>query len=64
MEHFSGKTTNVIVAQRISSILHSDLILVMEDGHVTGRGTHAELLRTCPLYREISDSQMGGALLE
>ncbi len=63
-EHFSGKTTNVIVAQRISSILHSDLILVMEDGHVTGRGTHAELLRTCPLYREISDSQMGGALLE
>ncbi len=63
-EHFGGVTTNVIVAQRISSILHSDLILVMEDGHITGRGTHEELLRTCPLYREISDSQMGGALLE
>ncbi|MBO7404628.1 MAG: ABC transporter ATP-binding protein [Clostridia bacterium] len=63
-EHFGGVTTNIIVAQRISSILHSDLILVMEDGHITGRGTHEELLRTCPLYREISDSQMGGALLE
>ena len=63
-EHFGGVTTNVIVAQRISSILHCDLILVMEDGKITGRGTHDELLRTCPLYREISDSQMGGALLE
>ena len=63
-EHFGGVTTNVIVAQRISSILHSDHILVMEDGKITGRGTHDELLRTCPLYREISDSQMGGALLE
>ncbi|MBE6724712.1 MAG: ABC transporter ATP-binding protein [Ruminococcaceae bacterium] len=59
-----GDTTCVIVAQRISSILHSDLILVLEDGEVTGRGTHEELLETCPLYREISESQMGGALLE
>ena len=59
-----SETTSVIVAQRISSILHSDLILVLEDGRVTGRGTHEELLRTCPLYREISESQMGGALLE
>ncbi len=57
-------TTGVIVAQRISSIRHCDLILVMEDGRVTGRGTHEELLETCPLYREISESQMGGALLE
>ncbi len=60
----TGETTCVIVAQRISSILHSDLILVLEDGKITGRGRHADLLRTCPLYREISDSQMGGALLE
>ena len=65
-QNFTEKSsaTSVIVAQRISSILHSDLILVLEDGHVTGRGTHAELLETCPLYREISESQMGGALLE
>lgn len=63
-EHYSGKTTSVIVAQRISSIMHADLILVMENGRITGSGTHAELLENCPLYKEISDSQMGGALLE
>lgn len=60
----SSDTTSVIVAQRISSIKHSDLILVLENGTVTGRGTHEELIQSCPLYREISDSQMGGALLE
>ncbi|MBP3377256.1 MAG: ABC transporter ATP-binding protein [Clostridia bacterium] len=63
-ENYAGKTTSVIVAQRISSIMHADLILVMEDGIVTGSGTHEELLASCPLYKEISDSQMGGALLE
>ncbi len=63
-ENYSGRTTSVIVAQRISSIMHSDLILVMEDGRITGRGTHDELQNSCPLYKEISDSQIGGALLE
>ncbi len=63
-EHYSGKTTSVIVAQRISSIMHSDRILVLEDGRIIGMGQHEELLATCPLYREINDSQMGGALLE
>ncbi len=63
-ENYSENTTSVIVAQRISSIMHADLILVMEDGRITGSGTHAELLENCPLYKEISDSQMGGALLE
>lgn len=63
-ENFSGRTTAVIVAQRISSIMHSDLILVMEEGRIIGKGRHEELLETCPLYKEISDSQIGGALLE
>ncbi|MGN1345384.1 MAG: ABC transporter ATP-binding protein [Eubacteriales bacterium] len=63
-ENYDGKTTSVLVAQRVSSIKHADLILVMEDGRITGSGTHEELLASCPLYREISDSQMGGALLE
>ena len=66
-EHFTegdSGTTAVIVAQRVSSILHSDLILVMEDGKITGKGRHEDLLASCPLYKEISDSQMGGALLE
>ncbi len=58
------RPTTVIVAQRVSSIMHADLILVMEDGKITGRGTHEELLAACPLYAEIADSQMGGALLE
>lgn len=63
-ENYSGKTTSVIVAQRISSIMNSDLILVMEDGRIIGSGTHAELMDKCPLYKEISNSQIGGALLE
>ena len=56
--------TTVIIAQRISSIRHADRILVLEDGHITGDGTHESLLQSCPLYREIAESQMGGALLE
>lgn len=63
-ENYSGKTTSVIVAQRISSIMHADRILVLENGRVIGDGKHEFLLENCPLYKEISDSQMGGALLE
>ncbi len=63
-ENYMGKTTSVIVAQRVSSIRHADLILVIEDGRITGSGTHDELMANCPLYREIAESQMGGALLE
>ena len=55
-----GDTTKVIVAQRISSIAHADLILVLSAGQVTARGTHEELLASCALYRELYDSQMGG----
>lgn len=53
-------TTSIIIAQRVSSILHADHILVLEDGRSIGYGTHEELLKTCPTYREISESQMGG----
>ena len=53
-------TTKVIVAQRISSLQHADLILMLEDGRIAGRGTHEELLETCPAYREIAELQMGG----
>ena len=63
-ENYAGKTTSVIVAQRISSVRHAELILVLEDGQVTGAGNHDELMESCPLYREISDSQMGGAILD
>jgi ATP-binding cassette subfamily B protein len=56
--------TTVTVAQRVSSIMHCDLILVLEDGCIIGAGTHSELLESCSEYREISDSQMGGAFVE
>ena len=50
--------TVVIVAQRVSTIIDADLILVLEDGRVVGRGTHQELLETCTTYQEIVTSQM------
>lgn len=56
--------TTVIVAQRVSSVKHADHILVLDHGKVIGAGTHEQLLESCPAYREISDSQMGGAFLE
>jgi ATP-binding cassette subfamily B protein len=57
-------TTSILVAQRISSIKHADLILVLDEGAIIGMGTHEELLNTCDVYREISESQMGGAFVE
>ena len=58
-----GDLTVVIVSQRTSSLQHADQILVLEDGHQAGLGSHQELLESCPVYREIYDSQFqrGGA---
>ncbi|MDE6622341.1 MAG: ABC transporter ATP-binding protein/permease, partial [Lachnospiraceae bacterium] len=55
--HFSD-TTKLIIAQRVSSILHADQIMVLEDGKMIGYGTHEELLERCAVYREIRDSQI------
>ena len=52
-------STSVIVAQRISSIRHADLILVLEKGKLIGKGSDAYLAETCSVYREIAQSQMG-----
>lgn len=60
----SKDTTVILIAQRISSVMNSDLILVLDEGRIIGMGKHEELLASCPVYREISDSQMGGAFLE
>lgn len=54
--------TTVTVAQRISSVMQSDLILVLDDGAVIGQGTHEELMTSCETYREIYKSQMGLSL--
>ena len=52
-------TTTVLIAQRVSSLRHADLILVLQDGDVIGAGTHEELLRSCEEYRTIAHAQMG-----
>lgn len=48
----------LIIAQRVSTILDADQILVLDKGRLVGKGTHRELLENCPTYREISESQM------
>lgn len=55
--------TVIIVAQRISTILHADQILVLEDGKIVGKGTHEELLNGCETYLEIAKSQLSEAEL-
>ncbi len=59
-----SETTVVTVAQRVSSVKNSDLIIVLDEGKIIGMGTHEKLLRECREYKEISDSQMGGAFVE
>lgn len=49
-----------VVAQRISSVINADNIIVLNDGEIVGMGTHEELLKSCPIYKEIKVSQMGG----
>ena len=56
------ETTTILIAQRISSIQHADKILVLEDGGVSGFGTHASLLATNQIYQEIYQGQTGGAI--
>lgn len=58
-EEYSGVTT-IVIAQRVSSILHADHILVLEEGKEIGYGTHEQLMESCEVYRQISESQMGG----
>ncbi len=52
-------TTTVLIAQRISSLLHADWILVLDDGKVIGSGKHEDLMEQCPEYRLIAETQMG-----
>ena len=56
--------TVIIVAQRISTILHADQILVLDEGKIAGKGTHQELLKSCEVYRQIAMSQLSAEELE
>ena len=58
-EKLAGKT-RIVITQRVVSAMHCDRIFVLADGALVGAGTHAELLETCPIYREIYLSQTGG----
>ena len=57
-------STVITVAQRVSSVKNCDLILVIENGQIIGMGKHEDLMNSCLQYKEISDSQMGGAFLD
>ena len=52
------KSTVLLVAQRISSILHADQIIVLDEGKIVGKGTHAELMKSCDVYQQIASSQL------
>jgi len=65
MKTWLKDSTSFVVAQRISTVLHADKILVVDDGHIVAQGRHAELMQSSPVYQEIYDSQLGdGVKLE
>lgn len=59
LKHYK-ETTTILVAQRVSSVMSADKILVLEDGKIVGIGSHDELMKHCSLYQELSRLQMGG----
>jgi ATP-binding cassette subfamily B multidrug efflux pump len=61
MRDLMRESTSIVIAQRISTVLNADKILVLDGGRLAAEGTHPELLVSSPLYREIYDSQLGGA---
>lgn len=60
LESYTGGATVLIVAQRVSTIMNADQIIVLDGGKMVGKGTHSQLMETCPEYREIAQSQLGG----
>lgn len=64
LDRLPAKQTRVVVAQRISSVLNADVILVIDDGRVVAQGNHRELLDSSPIYREIYESQLGNGMVQ
>jgi ATP-binding cassette subfamily B multidrug efflux pump len=59
LEDWMRNRTSFVIAQRISTVLRADKILVLDDGRIVAEGTHSELLASSPIYREIYESQLG-----
>ena len=64
LKKYTKDATNLIVAQRIGTIMNADKIIVLEDGKCVGIGTHKELLKNCKVYKQIALSQLGKEELE
>jgi len=65
MKEWTQDSTSFVVAQRISTVLHADKIIVVDEGQIVAQGTHSELMKTSPVYQEIYASQLGdGVKLE
>lgn len=58
LKKYTGDSTVLIVAQRISTIMDAEQIIVLDEGKIVGKGTHKELMQSCPTYREIASSQL------
>ena len=56
--------TKLIIAQRVTSVMDADMILVLDDGHIVGQGTHAQLMESCDIYREVYESQQEGVSID
>ena len=58
LNEYAADSTKLLVAQRVSTILHAEQIIVLDEGRIAGKGTHEELLETCEVYRQIAGSQL------
>jgi ATP-binding cassette subfamily B multidrug efflux pump len=64
LEEYFADTTKFVIAQRISTVLNADKILVLDEGKIMSEGTHIELMATSPIYKEIYDSQLGMGVIQ
>ncbi len=64
LKQYTGNSTVIVIAQRVSTIMNAEQIIVLDDGKIVGSGTHQELLKTCPQYLEIASSQLSKEELE
>jgi len=60
LKNETKKAAVLIISQRVSTVMHADNIIVMDDGRIEAQGTHDELLKTCSIYNEIANSQLAG----